>query len=73
MRTAAFTDRDETRRLARGHKLRKVFRHDLPDDVFVNAEVVLYNPQNGFTPTGAKYSEAFTSRFQTAVGRGPIS
>lgn len=29
----------------------------------------LWNPQNGFNPNGAKYSEEFTRRFQTALGK----
>lgn len=29
----------------------------------------LFNPQNGFDPKGSQYSEEFTRRFQTAVGK----
>ncbi len=35
----------------------------------IDPKLDLWNPQNGFNPNGAKYSEEFTRRFQTAVGK----
>ncbi len=35
----------------------------------VDPKLDLWNPQNGFNPNGAKYTDDFTRRFQTAVGK----
>jgi hypothetical protein len=35
----------------------------------IDPKLDLYNTQNGFNPDGAKYTEDFTRRFQTAVGK----
>src|SRR5258706_898047 len=35
----------------------------------IDPKLDLWNPQNGFNANGAKYSEEFTRRFQTAVGK----